>query len=69
MNSEEQRIYDEAFDLLKAQYPNVVITHPYRDEYMEFYVNGKKIGGFNPKGYNFLYCMNELTKAYEFMLY
>lgn len=68
MTATEKTLFNEVFAQLQAKYPEVKVEHPYSDGYMTFSVNGTQIGGFNTDGYNFLYCIVELGKIYEFEL-
>jgi len=68
MTATEKVIFDQVFKHFQETYPEVKVEHPYDDAYMIFVVNGTAIDGFNPEGHNLLYCLSELTKAYEFEL-
>ena len=68
MTSSEKVLFNEIAKNLQASYPEVKVEHPYNDGYMVFSVNGTDIGGFNADGNNFLYCLVELGKIYEFEL-
>lgn len=68
MTPSEKALFNEVFKTLHETYPEVVIEHPYDNGYMTFSVNGTQIGGFNTDGYNFLYCIVELGKVFEFEL-
>ena len=68
MTPSEKALFNEVFTTLQEKYPEVVIEHPYNDGYMRFSVNGVPVGAFNVDGYNFLYCIVELGKVYEFEL-
>lgn len=68
MTTAEKDLFNQVFDNFQEHYPEVKVQHPYDDEYMTFKINGTEIGGFNPEGYNLLYCLVELTKIYEFEL-
>lgn len=68
MTATEKTLFNQVFEQLQAKYPEVKVEHPYDDEYMLFTINGTAIGGFTTAGYNFLYCIVELGKIYEFEL-
>ena len=68
MTAAEKTLFDQVFENFQKTYPEVKVEHPYNGAYMLFTVNGEAIDGLNTDGYNLLYCLNKLTKIYEFEL-
>lgn len=60
----EKELFNEVLKFFENEY-RLTIKRPYNDGYMEFFKDGKSIGGLNFDGYNLLRNLSELCAILE----
>ena len=63
----EETIFKEVVEATSERF-GLEVQKPYNNGYLEFYRNGKKLGGINPQGTNLLYNCKRLAEELHSLL-